>query len=120
MPLKQPAEPIPRHSRALSNLLLSDAEFGALIRNGVDNPDSLSEEDLRRLQGTLRRMSRQFENLYYQQKQEMIDPSLYEGWERFFLQALETPGFRSFWEQDRALFSETFRTMIDDKMAADT
>ena len=103
---------------SLSNLLLSDAELGALIRDGVGDPDSLSEEDLRRLQGTLRRMCRQFENLYYQQSQQMIEPSLYEGWERFFLQAVETPGFRSFWEQDRALFSEAFRAMIDEKIAA--
>jgi hypothetical protein len=102
---------------SLSNMILGSAEFDALLHRGLDEPQSLSKEESRRVRGTIRRSLRQFENLYYQHSQAMIDPSLYEGWERAVRQLLERPGSRGFWEEERHLFNESFRRMIDELLA---
>ena len=103
---------------SLSNIILASSEFDALLHRGLGDPDSLSEEDSRRVRGVLRRSFRQFENLYYQHSEAMIDPSLYEAWHRVYSHIGETPGFRFFWENEQGLFSEAFRRVIDEMLTA--
>jgi hypothetical protein len=48
----------------------------------------------------------------------MIDPALYETWERVLPQFVATPGFRLFWEQEKGMFSDAFRRVVDQMLAA--
>ena len=96
-----------------SNLMLGDPEFASLLERGIYASDSLPPDELARLKGALRRMFRQFENLYHQHQEGMIEAELFDAWAGFYSQGTASPAVREYWESERHFFSASFRSFAD-------
>ena len=103
---------------SLSNLLLADADFDALVHRAGAEPEQLTPEERRRFLGVLRRGFRQFESLFYQHREGMIDRELFEAWQSIYARAAKGPLFQEFWQADRAIFSAAFREFVDREVTA--
>jgi hypothetical protein len=103
---------------SLSNLLLGDAEFDALLHRAASDPQDLTPHERRRFLGVLRRGFRQFESLYYQHREGMIDRDLFEAWVSIYSRSARGPLFKEFWEADQSIFSAAFRDFVSRRFAA--
>ena len=97
---------------SFSNLLLGNADFDALLQRSASNPEGLTPEERRRFLGVLRRGFRQFESLYYQYREGMIDRELFEAWVAIYSRSAQGPLFKEFWEADQSIFSAAFRGFV--------
>lgn len=60
-----------------------------------------------------------FENQYFQFCEGSLDEGAYKGYERSIsTQVLAFPGFRVWWQMNRAVFSDKFVTRVDQLIAA--
>jgi hypothetical protein len=103
---------------SLSNLLLGDTEFDTLLHRAASDPQDLTPNERRRFLGVLRRGFRQFESLYYQHREGMIDRDLFEAWVSIYARSARGPMFKEFWEADQSIFSAAFREFVTQKFAA--
>jgi hypothetical protein len=103
---------------SFSNLLLGDSDFDALLHRAASDPRELTPDERRRFLGVLRRGFRQFESLYYQHREGMIDRDLFEAWVSIYSRTAQGPLFREFWEADQSIFSAAFREFVARKVAA--
>ena len=103
---------------SLSNLLLGDAEFDALAHRAASDPRGLTPDERRWFFGVLRRAFRQFENLYYQHREGMIDRELFDAWLSIYARSAEGPAFAEFWKAESDIFSAPFREFIGREFAA--
>jgi hypothetical protein len=97
---------------SLSDLLIGDPKLDALLRRATTEPEALTPDERRRFLGVLRRGFRQFESLYYQYQEGMIDRDLFESWVKVYARSAQGPLFAEFWEADQSIFSGAFRTFI--------
>jgi len=104
---------------SLSDLLLGDAELDALAHRGAEDPLGLTPDERQWFFGVLRRGFRQFESLYYQQREGMIDRELFDAWRHIYARSTEGAAFRQFWEAERAIFSAPFRGFVDRELAGE-
>lgn len=102
---------------SFSNLLLGDAELEALLHRAASDPQVLTPDERRRFLGVLRRGFRQFESLYYQHREGMIDRDLFEGWLSIYARSAQGPIFKELWAADQAIFSAAFREFVAQKFA---
>jgi len=102
---------------SLSNLLLGDAEFDALLHRAASDPQDLTPYERRRFLGVLRRGFRQFESLYYQHREGMIDRDLFDAWATIYARSARGPLFKEFWEADQPIFSAAFRDFVTRRVA---
>lgn len=103
---------------SLSNLLLGDLGFDALLHRAASEPQNLTPDERRRFSGVLRRGFRQFESLYYQHREGMIDRDLFEAWVAIYSRSATGPIFKQFWEADQSIFSAAFRDFIATRFPA--
>jgi hypothetical protein len=103
---------------SFSNLLLGNADFDALLHRAASSADGLTPDERRRFLGVLRRGFRQFESLYYQHREGMIDPELFESWLSIYERSAQGPLFEEFWSADQSIFSAAFREFVDRRFAA--
>jgi hypothetical protein len=102
---------------SLSDLLLGDAELDSLAHRGAADPLALTPDERQWFFGVLRRGFRQFESLYYQHREGMIDRDLFDGWRRIYARSAEGPAFREFWAEERGIFSARFREFVERELA---
>jgi hypothetical protein len=100
---------------SLSNLLLGDPALDALVHRAGSDPRELTPDERRRFLGVLRRGFRQFESLFYQHREGMIDRDLFDAWLAIYARTATGPLFESFWEADRDIFSKAFREFIAER-----
>jgi hypothetical protein len=103
---------------SLSDLLLGDPELDALLQRAASEPQNLTPEQRRRFMGVLRRGFRQFESLYYQYREGMIDRDLFESWQTIYARVARGPLFEEFWQADQSIFSASFRAFVAEKLGA--
>jgi SAM-dependent methyltransferase len=102
---------------SFSNLLLGDAGFDALLHRAASRPQDPTPDERRRFLGILRRGFRQFESLYYQYREGMIDRDLFEAWVSIYSRSAQGPLFEEFWQADRSIFSAAFRDFVAERFA---
>lgn len=100
---------------SFSNLLIGSAELEALLQRAASDPQALTPDERRRFLGLLRRGFRQFESLYYQHREGMIDRDLFEGWLSIYARSAQGPMFKEFWDADQSIFSPAFREFVAKK-----
>ena len=98
---------------SFSNLLLGNPGFDELLHRAGSDPQGLTPDERRRFLGVLRRGFRQFESLYYQHREGMIDRNLFDGWLSIYARAAQGPMFEEFWAADQAIFSAAFREFVE-------
>ena len=102
---------------SFSNLLLGDPGLDELLHRAASDPDGLTLDERRRFLGLLRRGFRQFESLFYQHREGMIDRDLFEGWFAIYARSAQGPMFKEFWQADQSIFSAAFREFVNERFA---
>jgi len=59
---------------------------------------------------------RNYENIFYQHEHGAIDEIVWEGWSVRMRRSFATPGVRTWWAQDRLVYSAPFRSFLEESL----
>jgi hypothetical protein len=90
-----------------------DPELALIFQTAIEDWDAVSETDRSRLVFVLFTEFKLFENLYYQYRQGMLEPGLWDGWRRLMLSYHAMHGVRTWWNMRREAFSSDFRDFLE-------
>lgn len=93
--------------------LVADERLATRFQQAVEDWHAVPLEDRSRLVHVLFAEFKVFENLFYQYRQGMLAPELWEGWRRLTLTYFVRPGVRAWWEMRKAAFSDEFREFLE-------
>ena len=92
-------------SSALYDQLADDNGLADIFYRGLDDPESLSREEMARLFAFLLSTLFRFQNWYYQTRNGVLDPELFDSWAKILSPLSGLPGYQFFWEQRRHMFA---------------
>jgi hypothetical protein len=103
-------------STSLSDLAVSVAENADLARIwqiGMTDPGKLSGVERVRLQAFLTALYRQYQNLYFQNRQSLLDEELWEAHRVTIMRHLSSPGGAAWWAIARDQHSKGFIDYVE-------
>lgn len=92
-----------------------DHETARIFSLGSKNPEQLNEEESVRFRQLICSIFNFYENLYYQYKTGLLEPSLWAGWCRTMRKQLEKKGISEYWDESRCLYSKDFCEYVRSK-----
>ena len=98
---------------ALNNTMASTPELSHLFVQAMEDYHPLSSDEKARISQIFFQCFRYFENMFYQHKKGYLDEEVWIGWKRLMLTYYSRPGFQSWWEHRRDVFSEPFANFLD-------
>jgi hypothetical protein len=98
---------------AMNNTMASTPELSHLFVEAVENYHQLSSDEKARISQLFFQCFRYFENMFYQQKKGYLDEEVWIGWKRLMLTYYSRPGFQTWWEHRRDVFSEPFAIFLE-------
>ena len=98
---------------ALNNTMASTPELSHLFVQAMEDYHPLSSDEKARISQIFFQCFRYFENMFYQHKKGYLDEEVWIGWKRLMLTYYSRPGFQSWWEHRRDVFSEPFAIFLD-------
>jgi len=98
---------------ALNNTMASTPELSYLFVEAMENYHQLSPDQKARISQMFFQCFRFFENMFYQHKKGYLDEEVWIGWKRLMLTYWSRPGFRTWWEHRRDVYSESFVIFLE-------
>ena len=93
--------------------LSQDADQMRVFVQGGSNIDSLDPLDRARYFSMLNGSVWNWQNMYFQWKQNVLDPELWESQLRLLTNVTSLPGFRTFWAERRDMYSDEFSAFME-------
>ena len=97
---------------ALNNTMASTPELSYLFVQAMEDYHQLSSDEKARISQLFFQCFRFFENMFYQQRKGYLDDEVWIGWKRLMLTYYARPGFQTWWEHRRDVFSEPFTVFL--------
>jgi hypothetical protein len=97
-----------------------DRESASMFLRGLEDLGKLDDEDALRFVTTCMNVFNNFENLFYQQQQTMIETEFSDRWTRVLRWYLRQSGVVYWWQNNKRMFSETFQQHVDGQLASVT
>jgi hypothetical protein len=97
----------------LSQTIASTAGMSQLFVQGMENFNSIEEDDKARFVQLLFSMFHYFENIHYQYQKGYLDEDVWLGWKRLMLTYFGRPGVQDWWKVRRAVYSESFAIFLE-------
>ena len=98
---------------ALNNTMASTPELSHLFVQAMENYHNLSADEKARISQLFFQCFRFFENMFYQHQKGYLDKEVWVGWKRLMLTYHSRPGFQTWWEHRRDVFSERFVIFLE-------
>lgn len=98
---------------ALNNTMASTPELSHLFVRAMEDYHQLSPDEKARISQLFFQCFRFFENMFYQQRKGYLDDEVWTGWKRLMLTYHARPGFLTWWEHRRDVFSEPFVIFLE-------
>ena len=98
---------------AMNNTMASTPELSHLFVQAMENYHPLSSDEKARISQLFFQCFRYFENMFYQHKKGYLDEEVWTGWKRLMLTYYSRPGFQTWWEHRRDVYSETFAIFLE-------
>jgi hypothetical protein len=98
---------------ALNNTMASTPELSHLFVQAMENYHQLSSDEKARISQLFFQCFRFFENMFYQHRKGYIDEEVWTGWKRLMLTYHSRPGFQTWWEHRRDVYSEPFAIFLE-------
>ena len=92
---------------------VDDPEYGAFFMKAALTPDSMTELEELFWTALLGATFRQFENIHYQFSIGMLEPRMWQGYDRVITRFASTPGSKQWWAANRTLYNDEFVVYID-------
>jgi hypothetical protein len=98
---------------ALNNTMASTPELSHLFVEAMENYHQLSSDQKARISQLFFQCFRYFENMFYQHQKGYLDEEVWIGWKRLMLTYHSRPGFQTWWEHRRDVYSEPFAIFLE-------
>jgi hypothetical protein len=98
---------------AMNNTMASTPELSHLFVQAMENYHQLSSDEKARISQLFFQCFRYFENMFYQHRQGYLDEEVWTGWRRLMLTYYARPGFQTWWEHRRVVYSEPFANFLE-------
>jgi len=97
----------------MASIVGTDKERSCVFRAGMEDPDSLTEDEFTQFAYLGISLFRRFENVYFQYKSGMIDEDFWIGHRDNILWFFHRPGMQRWWKDRKFAFSKSFREFLD-------
>ena len=97
-----------------------DDNTARIYKLGTETPDKLNEIEMVRFNELISSFFNFYENLYFQAKEDLVDPELWEGWSKNLLDDLKKSGVATWWDDRKSFYSNSFRTYVDERRPGTT
>jgi len=97
----------------MASIVGTDKERSRVFRAGMEDPDSLTEDEFTQFAYLGISLFRRFENVYFQYKSGMIDEDFWIGHRDNILWFFHRPGMQRWWKDRKFAFSKSFREFLD-------
>lgn len=97
--------------------LATDGDLNRIFRKGCSDPSELTEDELGQFIAFWTFTMFATQNWFYQRATQALDEELTESWLRSIGAALQTPGFRFFWELRGYQFSNDLQIHVEELLA---
>ena len=98
---------------ALNNTMASTPELSHMFVQAMENYHQLSSDQKARISQVFFQCFRYFENMFYQHQKGYLDDEVWTGWKRLMLTYYSRPGFQTWWEHRRDVYSEPFAIFLE-------
>ena len=98
---------------ALNNTMASNPELSHLYVRATENYHQLCTDEKARVSQLFFQCFHYFENMFYQYQKGYLDEDVWTGWKRLMLTYYAQPGFQTWWEHRRDVYSESFATFLE-------
>ena len=98
---------------AMNNTMASTPELSHMFVQAMENYHQLSSDQKARISQIFFQCFRYFENMFYQHKKGYLDEEVWIGWKRLMLTYYGRPGFQTWWEHRREVYSEPFAIFLE-------
>ena len=98
---------------ALNNTMASTPELSHLFVQAMESYHPLSADEKARISQLFFQCFRFFENMFYQNQKGYLDEEVWTGWKRLMLTYYSRPGFQTWWEHRRDVYSESFALFLE-------
>jgi len=98
---------------AMNNTMASTPELSHMFVQAMENYHQLSSDQKARISQIFFQCFRYFENMFYQHKKGYLDEEVWIGWKRLMLTYYSRPGFQTWWEHRREVYSEPFAVFLE-------
>ena len=93
--------------------LFRDPELARIYDTGLIDYDSLSQADRLRFQMFVQVQFRNYENLYFQHRQRLLDPEIWEARHDLMVEFLRQPGVQRWWKRRGMAFGKSFHDLVE-------
>lgn len=97
----------------INNLLARDESLARIFRIGMEDLDSLTEDEKVRFGFMYMSPFRVFETIYFQKESGTVDPRLWEAEKRSMQFLLSGAGSRAWWRSNPLSFTSEFRRFVE-------
>ena len=98
---------------ALNNTMASTPELSHLFVEAMEDYHQLTSDQKARISQVFFQCFRFFENMFYQYRKGYLDEEVWIGWKRLMLTYYSRPGFQTWWQHRRDVYSEPFATFLE-------
>ncbi|MFG1691434.1 hypothetical protein ACGF5M_04700 [Gemmatimonadota bacterium] len=92
---------------------VDDPEYGAFFTKAALTPESMTELEQVRWNALLGAAFRQFESIQYQFSIGMLEPRMWQGYDRVITRFASLPGSKQWWADNRILYNDEFALYVD-------
>jgi len=97
----------------LSGSIGRDADASRLFFAGTNDHDRLTQEEWRQFGILVTSLFRNYENIFYQHSQEMMEDAVWQGWANSMTRAFWMPGVQAWWPIWRDDCQAGFRDFLE-------
>ena len=98
---------------AINNAMASTPELSHMFVEAMEDYHQLSPDEKARISQLFFQCFRYFENMFYQHRKGYLDEEVWTGWKRLMLTYYARPGFQTWWEHRRDVYSESFAIFLE-------
>ena len=98
---------------ALNNTMAGTPELSHMFVEAMEDYHQLSSDEKARISQLFFQCFHYFENMFYQNQKGYLDEEVWTGWKRLMLTYYSRPGFQTWWEHRRNVYSESFALFLE-------
>ena len=92
--------------------LIANTNLTKIFRKGVEDMSALNEDELSQFIMVMQNMMKTFEDMHYNYKKQIMDPSIWKGWENLGRIYFTSPGVRQYWSERYQIYSIEFQEWV--------
>lgn len=100
---------------SIETRISQDDNTARIYKLGTEVPEQLNDIEMVRFNELISSFFNFYENLYFQAKEDLLAPELWEGWSKNLMDDLNKVGVAAWWEDRKVFYSESFRRYVDER-----